>query len=68
VVASIRLLNNQLMAPYYTSVVLPISTPGSNQLDTWVLDYAVTGNRIANSSSATRTKFPDNTFVTAAEF
>jgi hypothetical protein len=67
-VGSIQLLNNQLMAPYYTSVVLPISTPGTNMLDTWVLSYAVTGNRIANSSSATRTKFPDNTFVTAAEF
>jgi hypothetical protein len=68
VVQSIRLLNNQIMAPYYTSVILPISTPGSNGLDTWVMDYAVTGNRIANSSSACRTKFPDNTYVTAAEF
>jgi hypothetical protein len=68
VVESIRLLSNQLMAPYYTSVVLPIGTPGTNAIDTWVLDYAVEGNRIANSSSATRAKFPNNTFVTPAEF
>jgi hypothetical protein len=60
----IWLKDSAWLTPYYTSVAMPVTLATG----TAVTDVQITGNRIANASAKLKTDYPNNTYVTAAEF
>lgn len=66
-VGPLVLQGNRWLVPYYTSSAIPFPCP-DNAVDTWFPGLVVDGNTIGDTGTATKTRWPANTFLTADEW